>query len=146
MMVRFKSDSAVEGKGFRARYRTTESKCGGLMTGVEGVITSPNYPHNYDSDDDCGWLVTVDRDHVVQFTFEDFDVEPHSNCSYDHVALYDGNSTSAPLLLMHCGRDLPSPAMIKSSSNQMFIRLRRTARWPARGSRPTTPAGVGRPS
>ena len=48
-------------------------------------------------------------------TFEDFDVEPHSNCSYDYVAMYDGTvNTDTPLLLMHCGRDL----MIKSTSNQ----------------------------
>lgn len=45
-----------------------------------GVLTSPNYPSNYDSDDDCGWLLEVDTSHVVQLTFEDFDVEPHSNC------------------------------------------------------------------
>ena len=45
-----------------------------------GVLTSPNYPSNYDSDDDCGWLLEVDTNHVVQLTFEDFDVEPHSNC------------------------------------------------------------------
>ena len=66
----------------------------------------------------------MDQNHVVQFTFEDFDVEPHSNCSYDYVAMYDGNSTDAPLLLMHCGRDLPSPNMIKSTSNQMYVRLK----------------------
>ena len=124
MMLRFISDSAVEGKGFRASYRTTESKCGGLMTGARGVITSPNYPHNYDANDDCGWLITVDRDHVVWLTFEDFDVEPHSNCSYDHVAVYDGNSSSAPLLLVHCGQDLPSPSVYKSTTNQMFVRLK----------------------
>ena len=143
MMIRFKSDSAVEGKGFRASYRTRESKCGGLVTGVRGVITSPNYPHNYDSHDDCGWLVTVDRDHVVQFTFEDFDVEPHSNCSYDHVALYDGNSTEAPLLLMHCGRDLPSPAMIKSTSNQMFVRLKADGSVASKGFKANYTRGCG---
>ena len=44
------------------------------------MLTSPNYPSNYDSDDDCGWLLEVDTNHVVQLTFEDFDVEPHSNC------------------------------------------------------------------
>ena len=28
----------------------------------------------------------------------DFDVEPHSNCSYDYVALYDGISEQDPLI------------------------------------------------
>ena len=44
----------------------------------------------------------VDRNHVVQFTFVDFDVEPHQNCSYDYVALYDGANTSAPLIIQVC--------------------------------------------
>ena len=54
-----------------------------------GSIYSPNYPQNYDKDDDCGWLLTVDQNHVVQLEFLDFDVEAHSNCSYDHVAVKD---------------------------------------------------------
>jgi hypothetical protein len=29
----------------------------------------------------------------------DFDVEPHENCSYDYVALYDGANTSSPLII-----------------------------------------------
>jgi hypothetical protein len=41
----------------------------------------------------------VDANHVVQFTFVDFDVEPHDNCSYDYVALYDGDNSSAPLII-----------------------------------------------
>ena len=104
---------------------------------------SPNYPNNYDSNDDCGWLVEVDTNHVVQLMFEDFDVEPHSNCSYDHVALYDGNSTDAPLLLMHCGRDLPNPALIKSTSNQMFIRLKADGSVASKGFKANFTRGCG---
>ena len=89
------------------------------MRGDTGVLMSPNYPNNYNANDDCGWLLEVDNTHVVQFQFEDFDVEPHSNCSYDYVALYDGVSTDAPLLLLHCGKELPSPAVISSSGSQM---------------------------
>ena len=40
------------------------------MRGDKGVIMSPNYPNNYDSNDDCGWLVQVDRSHVVELMFE----------------------------------------------------------------------------
>ena len=51
-------------------------------------------------------------------------MEPHTNCSYDHVAVYDGDSLDSPLLMMHCGRDLPQPPIIRSTSNKMFIRLK----------------------
>ena len=143
MLVVFRSDASVEGKGFRASYTVKDSKCGGVMSGDRGVIMSPNYPNNYDANDDCGWLVQVDTNHVVEFTFEDFDVEPHSNCSYDHVAIYDGNSTDAPLLLMHCGRDLPSPAKIKSSSNQMFVRLKADGSVASKGFKANFTRGCG---
>ena len=133
----------MQGKGFRASYTTKESKCGGVFKSDRGVIMSPNYPNNYDSNDDCGWLVEVDTNHVVQLMFEDFDVEPHSNCSYDHVALYDGNSTDAPLLLMHCGRDLPNPALIKSTSNQMFIRLKADGSVASKGFKANFTRGCG---
>ena len=76
--------------------------CGGRITAPSGSIHSPNYPNSYNANDDCEWLIEVDRNHVVQFTFVDFDVEPHQNCSYDYVALYDGANTSAPLIIQVC--------------------------------------------
>lgn len=74
------------------------------MTATEGSIHSPNYPSNYNPNDDCGWLVEVDVNHVVELTFDDFDVEPHQNCSYDYVAIYDGPNTTSPLIVQHCGQ------------------------------------------
>ena len=88
------------------------------MTTPTGSIRSPNYPNTYDSNDDCAWSIEVDPTHRIQFTFLDFDVEPHANCSYDYVALYDGSSTSDPLLLQHCGQDVPHPNVIFTTSNR----------------------------
>ena len=63
----------------------------------------------------------MDPNHRIQFTFIDFDVEPHANCSYDYVALYDGSSESAPLLLQHCGQDVPHPNVINTTSKSNFL-------------------------
>ena len=60
----------MSGKGFTAHYTTQESKCGGVMKADRGLIMSPNYPSNYDAHDDCGWLLEVDTNHVVQLQFE----------------------------------------------------------------------------
>ena len=124
MFVKFSSDQSRSSKGFIASYATRPGGCGGFLRGKQGVILSPNYPNNYDPHDDCGWLIEVDQNHVVKLTFEDFDVEPHQNCSFDHVAVYDGNSTDSPLLLLHCGQNLPDPSVISSSGNQMYLRLK----------------------
>ena len=103
------------------------------MSSSTGVITSPNYPNMYDNDDDCAWLIQVDRNHVVTFTFEDFDVEPHSNCSYDYVALYDGANSSAPLIIQHCGQTVPEPNTFTSTGNQMYVRMKADGSVPAKG-------------
>ena len=107
--------------------------CGGRMVAASGVITSPNYPNMYDDSDDCAWLLEVDENHVVSFTFEDFDVEPHSNCSYDYVALYDGANTSSPLIIQHCGAVLPVPNLFVSTGNQMYVRLKADGSVPTKG-------------
>lgn len=121
------------------------------MTTSSGSIMSPNYPNMYDNTDDCAWLIEVDLNHVVSFTYEDFDVEPHSNCrfgvvarhlfsllpssssSYDYVALYDGANTSAPLIAQSCGPTLPSPNTFVSTGNQMYVRFKADGSVPAKG-------------
>ena len=40
------------------------------MTTQTGKIHSSNYPNMYDNHDDCAWLIEVDRNHVVQLSFE----------------------------------------------------------------------------
>ena len=91
---------------------------------ISGSIHSPNYPNPYDSNDDCSWSLEVDPNHRIQFSFVDFDVEPHSNCSYDYVALYDGENSEAPEILKHCGQSPPVPNIIYSTGNKMYIRMK----------------------
>ena len=33
--------------------------CGGWLTLPRGVITSPNYPANYDHNDNCAWMISA---------------------------------------------------------------------------------------
>ena len=64
-----------------------DKNCGGWITAPSGVIQSPNYPGDYGASDDCRWFIQVPQNHIVQLQFLDFDVEPGTNCSYDHVAV-----------------------------------------------------------
>ena len=143
MLVKFVSDYSKSSKGFIATYTTKPGGCGGLMKGREGKIVSPNYPQNYDPHDDCGWLLEVDKNHVVKFTFEDFDVEPHESCEYDFVALYDGNSTDSQLILKHCGQNLPNPVTYTSTGNQMFVRLKADGSIASKGFKANFTRGCG---
>eukprot|EP00094_Tigriopus_californicus_P007480 TCALIF_07202-PA protein Name:"Similar to CUBN Cubilin (Canis familiaris)" AED:0.20 eAED:0.21 QI:0/0.76/0.57/0.97/0.85/0.88/35/0/3998 len=133
MMIHFRSDSSIAARGFSARFKSKADGCGGLITVNEGVITSPNYPDMYDNHDDCLWLIQVDPLHRLELEFTDFDVEPHSNCSYDYVAIYNGDTEAAPNLLTHCGRSLPPTNPVFSTANQMLIRLKADGSSTAKG-------------
>lgn len=66
----------------------------------------------------------MDPNHVVQLSFESFDVEPDTNCTYDSVVIHDGPDEDSNRLLLHCGTVVPEPNIIRSTGNVMYMRLR----------------------
>lgn len=57
--------------------------------------------------------------------------------------IYDGDSAYDPLLLMHCGSSLPDPPIIRSSGNQMYIRLKTDGSSSSRGFKANFTTGCG---
>ncbi|XP_032366699.1 cubilin [Etheostoma spectabile] len=122
LTVRFKSDAYVSGRGFNASWAEVPGGCGGPVTAPSGEIHSPSYPSSYPHNVDCSWVISVDPNHRVLFNFSDLDIEPHSNCSWDYVAIHDGPSISSALLARVCGTTLPPP--ITSTQNTIYVRFR----------------------
>uniref|UniRef100_A0A671XF34 Cubilin n=1 Tax=Sparus aurata TaxID=8175 RepID=A0A671XF34_SPAAU len=120
--VRFKSDAYVSGRGFNASWAEVQGGCGGPVTAPSGEIHSPLYPNSYPNNVDCSWVISVDPNHRVLLNFSDLDIEYHSNCSWDYVAIHDGSTTSSPLLAHLCGTSPPSP--ITSTQNTIYVRFR----------------------
>ena len=59
------------------------------------------------------------------FRFNILEMETHSKCRYDYVAVYDGpliNKTD--LLGRYCGNQTSMPPILKSVSNQMTVQFR----------------------
>lgn len=56
---------------------------------------------------------------VVKQQFVEFEMEPHQECAYDHIVLYDGDSTDSHILGRFCGSKIPHP--ILATGNQMFM-------------------------
>lgn len=52
-------------------------------------------------------------------SFEIFELEPHQDCSYDHIVLYDGDSTDSYMMGRYCGSKPPYP--IISNANQLYM-------------------------
>ncbi|XP_068116230.1 embryonic protein UVS.2-like [Hyperolius riggenbachi] len=93
--------------------------CRSLLTGNNGTINSTNYPSPYPSNSNCLYLIRIPADRIL-VTFQAFDIASSANCSSDYLRVYDGLTTSSPVILDRaCGRSLPYPLM--SSSNVMLF-------------------------
>ena len=93
--------------------------CGGVLTGLSGVIASPGYPEEYSNNADCSWTVHVSNTSVVTFVFLDFQLENNEGCNFDFVALFDGPTVTHRLLGKFCGAD--KPPNIVTTSNQLLV-------------------------
>lgn len=133
MTVRFKSDAYVSGRGFIANYEEIQGGCGGAMTAPNGEIHSPSYPSSYPNNVDCSWVINVDNSHRILFNFTDLDIENHSSCAWDYVAIYDGPGSQFPLLAKVCGTW--HPGAITSTGNAIYVRFRSDSSRTHRGFR-----------
>ncbi|XP_030646617.1 bone morphogenetic protein 1a isoform X2 [Chanos chanos] len=103
------------------KHDCKEAGCDHVVNSVSGTITSPNWPDKYPSKKACTWALSTTPGHRIKITFNEIDMEPHMECAYDHVEIYDGRDGKAPSLGRYCGSKKPPP--ITSSSNKMFIRF-----------------------
>ena len=93
----------------------TTSSCSGLLnirSSTSGIIYS-NRDGVYTDYMTCHWSLTSYTN--LELIFFRFDTES----SYDFVYVYDGGSSSSPLIGQYDGTWLPST--ITSSSNQLFV-------------------------
>uniref|UniRef100_A0A8D2ATK8 CUB domain containing protein 2 n=1 Tax=Sciurus vulgaris TaxID=55149 RepID=A0A8D2ATK8_SCIVU len=88
MAVVFHSDKHVASRGFSAGYQ--KDVCGGVLTGLSGVLTSPEYPNNYPNNAECHWVIRATGPTTIKLVFVDFQVEGSKECTYDYVAVLGG--------------------------------------------------------
>uniref|UniRef100_A0A4W3IDC1 CUB domain containing protein 2 n=1 Tax=Callorhinchus milii TaxID=7868 RepID=A0A4W3IDC1_CALMI len=93
--------------------------CGGVLTGLSGLLSSPQYPDNYPNNAECRWVMQVSNSTVVSLVFYDFQLEKSEDCSFDYVSLFDGPSVSHRHLGHFCGGTKPPD--IVSSTNQLLL-------------------------
>ncbi|XP_034244978.1 cubilin [Thrips palmi] len=72
MYVRFHSDAMFNSRGFALDY---ESTCQANLTGLHGVLESPNWPNAPPRRADCMWTVTVPRGNTINITFSHIGLE-----------------------------------------------------------------------
>ncbi|WP_396145683.1 CUB domain-containing protein [Flavobacterium sp.] len=128
MIIAFISDFSTTSQGFSANYTSTGSSfCSGtttLNTADYGTISDGSGTNNYCNNSNCSWLIQPPNATSITLNFTAFDLEQASVDGitiYDVVEVYDGTSSSAPLLNKFFGNNIP-PA-VTSTSGSMFIKF-----------------------
>ncbi|XP_017559477.1 multiple epidermal growth factor-like domains protein 8 isoform X2 [Pygocentrus nattereri] len=87
-----------------------------VLRGPPGYVTDG--PGNYSVNGNCEWLITAPSSNyyiVLNFTFME------TECTYDYLFIYDGDSYQSPLLASLSGTTLPQP--IEAKSGKMLLHL-----------------------
>lgn len=92
----------------------------------EGSINSPRYPKDYPEDVVCRWIIQIppeilETKQYIKLTFEAFQLEYDSSCSFDKLTVYDGIKENNTMLGTFCGKDIPPPLF--SSSAQIVVKF-----------------------
>uniref|UniRef100_H3ACI3 CUB domain containing protein 2 n=2 Tax=Latimeria chalumnae TaxID=7897 RepID=H3ACI3_LATCH len=117
MSIIFHSDRHVASGGFSAAYN--KDSCGGMLTRLSGIISSPDYPENYPNNAECQWIIRVSNHTQVTLVFHDFQLEKNEGCNFDFVAVFDGGSMNDSHLGHFCGNTKPSDVV--SSGNELLV-------------------------
>ncbi|RCN43300.1 CUB domain protein [Ancylostoma caninum] len=106
--------------GFRGRYSfipDTKYQAGTPLNGEDGcdflieaskrkkgAIFSPTYPGTYPKNFHCSYLLKGRAGQRIRLFFRDFDIYfGGEHCPYDSVTIFDGPTTSSPIIKKVCG-------------------------------------------
>jgi hypothetical protein len=122
MLVEFISDELTVTSGWSATYTSMAGavnigSCNGLQTftSPSGKISDGSGEYNYQDNSDCMFLIQPANATSITLEFLTFDTEN----DFDFVRVYDGTTTSAPLLGTFSGIGLPP--VITSSGGAILI-------------------------
>lgn len=95
-------------------------ECGGHFAYSSGVITSPNYPLNYDDQSYCEWLLEAEPSHSMTLRFTDFDMP--TDCSKGSVKVsYFLCTIISQFLTYICIRYIPDQRKMKTICYLTFV-------------------------
>ena len=102
---------------------------------LSGVLTSPNFPNNYNADETCSWTIIAPPGYRVQFAIQFLGIEDHrysrpGSCGDDSITITErrGNATRDVEVLCGCN----ALFSFASFENEMFLRFSsyRKNNWP----------------
>ncbi|KAM4852509.1 LOW QUALITY PROTEIN: scavenger receptor cysteine-rich domain-containing protein DMBT1 [Thomomys bottae] len=97
------------------------SSCGGVISSLSGLFSSPRYPENYPTDIQCVWEIHVNKKFHIELTIPSLNLEDILGCPYDSVEIFDGPRIASLSMGKFC---TPAAVMFFSSSNIMTVVFR----------------------
>ena len=85
-------------------------------------IASPNYFnvfHTSSPRTSCSWQIQTSSGYILELTFEKMSITGCSGCSCGYVKVFDGITSSDPLIGTFCDKN--SPSLVSSKGTDMFI-------------------------
>ena len=126
LTIVFLTDSNKQTKGFKLKFDTALTGCGGTITTPTGSLSSPNYPSHYSNALECNYLIFVAKGSIINLNFIEIDIEPQDICQYDYVELFDGHTEFSPKIGRYCNLN-NNAGIIRSTSNAILVRFRSDA-------------------
>uniref|UniRef100_A0A3B3QC45 Metalloendopeptidase n=1 Tax=Paramormyrops kingsleyae TaxID=1676925 RepID=A0A3B3QC45_9TELE len=141
LWMKFVSDGTVNKAGFAANFlkgdmfrilvldtfsiflcTSLSAACGGLLSKLNGTITTPGWPKEYPPNKNCVWQLVAPAQYRISMQFEFFELEGNEVCKYDYVEVRSGLSSDSKLHGKYCGTDVPE--VITSQFNNMRIEFK----------------------
>ena len=85
------------------------------LTAMSGTFSDGSGTSDYGHNSDCKWVIQPSGATSISLNFSSFETED----GYDFVDIYDGSSTSSPLLASYSGQI--SPASVTSTGGSMLV-------------------------
>ena len=82
--------------------------CGGNITGINGSLTSPDYPSNNTLQQTCRWLISAPARRTLTIRFTNMNVFGTPECNTNYVEIYNGVSEASPKFSRYCSSVSPA--------------------------------------
>ncbi|RMF53463.1 MAG: T9SS C-terminal target domain-containing protein, partial [Bacteroidetes bacterium] len=116
--IYFTSDESITNAGWSLNYATlSQPYCQGMvqLSAPSGTFSDGSGSSDYTNRTNCSWLIQPPGATWIRLSFTSFNTES----GYDFVRVYDGATTSAPLLGSYSGSNLPP--QITSSGGSLLV-------------------------
>lgn len=121
LYIEFISDASINNTGWSIDYTSVGATafCGGIttLTANSGSFSDGSGSSSYNNNTDCSWLIQPVNGQNVRLDFDNFKTQNNT----DLVTIYDGTTTSAPVLNTFSGSTLPST--VNSNGNAMLVKF-----------------------